>query len=393
MLTLFADTLDLTDPTGDGWIVITSLVKSLNKESVPMTDISVNWLLRLTSSEHVVAFGARSIWDGLQHAVRSFLFHEASTQVLRRLLDLDNSHNGGKGEGSAIAESQITALSHWLALRASQQELLPMVIEAGRFLKMEGYDWVQDGITPREYVRALPAIYAAWTTALPNGIERFNQIVEFGLDRVLASLSLDRELLRGAIQVTQRHEHRGDHGENSGPVAKRSSSRHICRDCEDSYIRLGMGLVQPRRITFEECRKIGHRKDCECRDFLEEMGVESQGEYTTPAEEVEDDDVDEEFVDAVSEQDVLGQLCEAYDKLGIDDPKIDPFEDAATLLYRAQARKWLGTYRPEDLLCATCFLKRERYIGGDAQWTEFDYTPMPETYGAYAAGYVPTATL
>jgi hypothetical protein len=56
---------------------------------VPTTEICVNWLLRSTEAELVVACGARQVWDGLQHAVRTFLSHQQDGQILLELLELN----------------------------------------------------------------------------------------------------------------------------------------------------------------------------------------------------------------------------------------------------------------------------------------------------------------
>ncbi|RYP15611.1 hypothetical protein DL765_005590 [Monosporascus sp. GIB2] len=377
MLRLFADTLDLTDASGDGWTVISSLVKAIKKESVPMNETSVNWVLRLTGTESVVAYGAKSVWDALQHAVRSFLSHEQDSQVLRGLLELQ------VGEQRAEMQSKITAMAHWLALRASQRELLPMVIEGGRLLKMEGFDWVDDKITPREYIRAQPAIYAAWSKTMPSEIERLGNLVEAELESVLDSLCISREQLREAIASAEREE--ADYASHEVAV----ENAKVCGDCQDSYVKLGAGLVRPRLITFNECRKTGHKARCRCAAFLREVGVSVGGraEYLRTEDE---SDVDEEVPGS---SDTLDRLCEAYDALHFQDARVDPFQDAATLLYRAQARRWLSEYGHQEVLCATCFLKRELYIGRGGQGLEHDATPMPESYGAFALGYLPTATV
>jgi hypothetical protein len=382
MLRLFADTLDLSDPSGDGWTVITSLVKALTKESVPMPEISANWLLRLTGSEPVVACGARTLWDGLQHAVRSFLSHQQDGQILRGML-LEEGRASGGGGGIEM-QSLVTAMSHWLALRASQRELLPMIVEAGRFLKMERFDWVDDSITPKEYVRAIPAIYGAWTKALPHGIENLESLLEEELEYVLSSLCMDRERLKDAIRAA----------EKEGVCAARDMK--VCGDCKDSYVKLGAGLVQPRLIAFDECWKTGHKRECECEAFLSDLGV-TGSTYATPAEGEENSasDVDEEFF-ADDEDDalrVLDWLCQVYNNTHPRDSRIDPFQDAATLLYRAQGRMWLSSYEPTEVLCATCFLKREQYLGADGQGRGQDFTPMPQAYGAFAPSYEPSSTI
>ena len=80
------------------------------------------------------------------------------------------------------------------------------------------------------------------------------------------------------------------------------------------------------------------------------------------------------------EEDVSA-LCEKYAQMYIGDGSTDPFRDAATHLYRIQGRRWLGLYEPADLLCATCFLRREKYIGENGLGTENVFTPMPEWFG------------
>ena len=401
MLRLFADTLDLSDPAGDGWTVITSLVKALTKESVPMPDISANWLLRLTGSEPIVACGARTLWDGLQHAVRSFLSHQQDGQMLRILLELGDQGGGGGGGGGEIRDpgggkdggwnlhgevsvemqSLVTAMSHWLALRASQRELLPMIVEAGRFLKMESFDWVQDGITPREYVRAIPDIYSTWTKVLPHGIENLERLMEEELEYVLGALCMDRGRLKDAIRAAEKEEICVTH------------DLRVCRDCKDSYVKLGAGLVQPRLVAFDECWKTGHKRKCQCEAFLGDLGVTGSTYVMRADGEDSGSEVDEEFFDDEADDALLEQLCQVYNNMRLRDTRIDPFQDAATLLYRAQGRMWLSSYEPRDLLCATCFLKREEYIGADGQARGQDFTPMPEAYGAFAPTYDPVSTI
>ena len=61
-------------------------------------------------------------------------------------------------------------------------------------------------------------------------------------------------------------------------------------------------------------------------------------------------------------------------------PKSDPFLASATLLYRAQGPVWLGSYKPGDRFCATCFLKGEEYISKGGLGTESVFPPWPATY-------------
>jgi hypothetical protein len=385
MIRLFADTLDLTDPSGDGWTVITSLVKALTKESVPMTEISANWLLRLTGSEPIVACGARTLWDGLQHAVRSFLAHQQDSQILVGLLKRDGGDSGDADDTDNLGiemQSLVTAMSHWLALRASQRELLPMIVEAGRFLKMESFDWIDDNVTPRAYVRGLSAIYATWTNTLPQGIENLHNTVEEELEYVLDSLCMDRERLKDAIRAAEKED---------GCVAQKNLT--VCSDCKDSYVKLGAGLVQPRMIAFDECWKTGHKRTCECEAYLSSIGVTGSTYVTQSEGEDSESEVDEEFFADDGDDALLDRLCQVYNNARLKDTRANPFQDAATLLYRAQGRMWLSSYETMEVLCATCFLKREQYIGADGQGRGQDFTPMPKAYGAFAQSYEPASTV
>ncbi len=195
---------------------------------------------------------------------------------------------------------------------------------------------------------------------------------------------MDQELLKEAIRAA---EPEVGHSYKKTLIEK----KQVCGDCHDSYARLGTGLVQPRLIAFNECLKTSHRGDCECSDFLHDTGFTGSIYSTQPDGDEDESDVDEEFF--MDEDDALDQLCDAYERLHLQNARMDPFQDAATLLYRAQARKWLGSYGPNEVLCATCFLRRERYLGPDGQWTKYDFTPMPESYGAVAAGHTPYSTL
>lgn len=256
-----------------------------------------------------------------------------------------------------------------------------MIVEAGRFLKMESFDWVQDDITPRDYVRAIPAIYNTWTKALPRGIEKLEDLVEEELQYVLDSLSMDRSRLKDAIRAAEKEE------------TWVAEDARVCGDCKDSYVKLGAGLVQPRLVAFDECWKTGHKRECICEGFLNEIGVTGCAYVLQTEGEDSDSDVDEEFFADDRDDALLDQLCQVYNDRRLKDNSIDPFQDAATLLYRAQGRCWLSSYAPSEVLCATCFLKREQYIGADGQGRGQDFTPMPETFGVFALNYKPVSTI
>jgi hypothetical protein len=90
-------------------------------------------------------------------------------------------------------------------------------------------------------------------------------------------------------------------------------------------------------------------------------------------------DVGEEFFREIDGD--ISDLCKKYTQMYIGDQGTDPFRDAAAFLYRVQGRRWLGLYEPADLLCATCFLRREGYIGERGLGTEDGFSQMPEWYG------------
>ena len=113
MLRLLADSVEFSAPSSNGWVVIAALVRAYNMENVPISENSVNWLLRSISTDGMVAFGPKTIWHGLQNAVRSFLVFEHDSNNFHKLLDLESE------SAKAPGTSQATSIAHWLALRAT----------------------------------------------------------------------------------------------------------------------------------------------------------------------------------------------------------------------------------------------------------------------------------
>lgn len=65
--------------------------------------------------------------------------------------------------------------------------------------------------------------------------------------------------------------------------------------------------------------------------------------------DIDDIDIDKEYFKET--EDDVGQLCEVYDRLSLDEKiKGDPFYDAAIILYQAQGQRWIGSYEPSELL-------------------------------------------
>jgi hypothetical protein len=374
MLRLFSDCLELSDPSSDGWTVITGLHNAYYKEKVPVSERSIIWLLRLTSMEKIVACGAKSIWGSLQHAVRAFLVHERDNQVLQKLLALDQD---GK---KRISASHATAIAQWLALRASQREVLPIIVEAGRILHMDGFDWIDDNMTPNQFVRALPVLYAAWTRAYPDGIAKVEELIALELDEILDKAVWTRKSLLQSISCS----------ENENKSRSHDDSRR-CSTCGDNYGSLGVGVVAPRWIAFMECTKTSHKFKCDCSELLQRIGAMETLVNSNESFHDGCSDFDEEVFRENYEN--ISELCKKYTQMHIGDQSTDPFRDAATLLYRAQGRRWLGLYEPVDLLCATCFLRREGYIGERGLGTEHVWTPMPESYGVFCTKNIISATI
>ena len=364
--------MDFSDPADDGWTVIGSLVNAYIKEKVPLSEASANWLVRLTSVETIVAFGPKSIWCALQGIVRAFLMHGRESQVHRRLLNLSQELEGKIGSSHAIS------LAYWLALRASQRELLPLVVEAGRFLHIDGFDWVEDELTPVQFIRALPVLYAAWAHALPNGMDKLEELIALELEDFVEKASWTRQSLPELIvQET-----------NEFKIFADNSTR--CSTCLDNYNALGVGLVEPGWITLTECTKTGHRFDCRCLEFLQGVGIIEAPRTSSDSPDDGQCQGDEEALSRMDDDTM--RLCKEYIETRTGDSQPDPFRDAATFLYRTQGRRWLGSYEPSDLLCGTCFLRRELYIAEKGLEAQHENTPMPESFTSFCSEHL-TATL
>lgn len=364
MMRLFGhDNMEVSEPNSDGWIVSHNLVASMSMEQSNMAETSVIWALRQKQSEILVTFGTTSMWYALQHAVRAFLIEENETQVLHHLLCLDKEHQ------DLEIQSYVSAIGHWLALRASERDLLPQLLQAGQFLRIDGFDSFEDAdaIRKRQFIRSMPYLYNNWAKVLPQSLDNVKGLVEAELNFVLGELSIDLKSLVRCIQIA-----------TEKPPGSEAYTQRKCLSCGDDYVDLGTGLVQPRRISFNECRITEHKFHCQCPEFLRGLGL-TQGHPAVESGDVDDIDIDEEYFNET--EDDVGQLCEEYDRLSLDEKiKGDPFYDAAIMLYQAQGRRWIGSYEPLELLCGTCFLKREEYIGENGLADYQHFTSVPTTY-------------
>lgn len=380
MLRLFEDCMDLSEPSSEGWKVLADLVRSFNQENVHQTQNSVNWFLRSLDAQSMVAFGPTTMWHGLQHAVRSFVNLEQENMVVESQLDL-------KRDGSTAQKTPAShgiSIAYWICLRATGKQLLPMLVAAGMIMHIEGYDYDSNTkVDPAVLAKQLPFLYSEWSKALTRNIETVNEVMTSELDSVLEVAGWTRESLHELIM-------------NGGKSEQKNNqvSQVCCSLCRDEYSSFGMGLVAPRCVAFTECTASKHRFNCTCPEFLQSQKSFGHWDKLTGHEldnsqsrSGEENDV---FYDAESEKATDNQEsdsaknnwsveCEEYAQK-LEARMKDPFWEITVLLYRAQARVWLGKYEPGELLCGTCFLRREGYVDEEAKHEKDIFASMPASF-------------
>ena len=237
------------------------------------------------------------------------------------------------------------------------------MIQAGQFLKIDGFDSFPsaDGVGQRMFARTLPFIYTSWAKALPRALENVKGLIEAELDCMLENLSMDRESLAQTIHLARQE-----------VLAESTKIQHKCLVCIDDYVNLGTGLVQPRKVSFNECRTSNHKPECQCAEYLRTVGI-VQGPPQVSGGDIDDGDVDGEYFQDT--EDDVQALCEAFDKLGVGEVDGDYFHETATMLYRAQGRRWVGLYEPLELLCSS-------FLEGRIYWREWAGRATP--FYAYA---------
>ncbi|KAF9700525.1 hypothetical protein EKO04_001240 [Ascochyta lentis] len=362
MLRLFCDCIDIAGPDSDGWNVHDWLKRAYAKERVPISHNSITWLLHLTANEEYVEFSARNIWSALQHAVRSTLNHERHSRYMERILDLSHA------EHHNISQRHVDALGFWLALRVSGRVVLPMVVNAGSFLQMKGFDWMEDNLTHKQFMQALPSIYAAWCHALLDCIEKVEVYMREELNSCMQELGWTRDTFVNALSQS---------GIASNRTSHTNTSQTTCTSCNDDYGLLACALVEPARIAITECVKTAHNSDCVCHsickaDAVLTSPIDLPSYAGTCADYYEEGslDTDEEFFDAQPHLfNNPAAACQSSSSM---------FSDIATLLYSAQGRIWMGKHAIGERLCASCFLLREKYIGEDG--LAVDFPPMPTSF-------------
>jgi hypothetical protein len=354
--------IDISELNGDGWVVGHNLIASMGQEKCRMSETSIHWLYGENCNEILVALGATTIWYGIQSAVRAFLFEEQENQIILKLLRAEE-------QGKTVEyESHAKSIGHWLALRASQRDMIPLAVQAAQLLQIHGYDPIPSAeFGKRDTNRLLPMLYSSWAKMSYNVLGSAKGLLETELGIILKDLSLDLDELARCIQAAQEE-----------PRAPVSDLRNRCIACKDDYTTLGKGLVQPYRVAFNECRATQHKYNCMCSSYLYACGITTA---RPPAVSGDTDEIgiEEEFF---KEPDVdIQYLCAEYDRLSLNDgPDGDPFYDAAAMLYRSQGRRWIGEYAEDEILCATCFLRQEQYIREGELSECVRFVPPPKTY-------------
>jgi hypothetical protein len=242
-----------------------------------------------------------------------------------------------------------------------------MIVNAGSFLQMKGFDWMEDNLTHRQFLQALPSIYSAWCTALLDCIEQVKTYMREELDRFLCELGM----AQGAFIRALTRANNLSHNNSSGKLP-----RTACTHCKDDYGPFACGLVEPARIAVTECVKSGHNANCVCDKVQKAPTISDElPEYTGMLQTDSDNDnndthEDDEFFDA--------QPHVFHDEDLQIAPTSSMFTDIATLLYSAQGKMWLGEHSVGERLCSTCLLLKENYIGKDG--LSADFPPMPMSF-------------
>lgn len=175
----------------------------------------------------MVAFGPKTLWHGLQHAIRSFIYLEQKKKTVKSGLDL-------LVDGDFPA-SYAMAIAHWTALLAIGKKLLLMLLIAGSILHVEGYDYdFESPIDPTVMAKQLPFLYDAWCNALTSSLETVDEVMKSELDLALEEAGWSEDILRELKMIAGKR----------GNTKEENIQKH-CSICHDDYSLLGIGLVEP----------------------------------------------------------------------------------------------------------------------------------------------------
>lgn len=371
MLRLFEDCIDMSEPSSEGWTVIEDLVNAFNQESAPVTSNTISWFFQAIKTESMVGFGPKTVWHGLQHALRSFIDMEHHKMVVKTRLNLLS--------GDDFPASYAMAITYWIVLQVVTKKLLRLLLAAGSILHIEGYDYDHDvEVDPSVLAKQLPFIYDTWCKNFVSSLEQFDEVLNSEFENTLESAGWSQDTFQTLISNGKDYH-----------IPPKPNSRRKCSVCGDCYDMLKLGLVEPRWIAFSECVSLNHTSSCYCQDFLETLG--SEYDHFSSEEEGFESGSDI-FHDAEDELDDSNQGSEPTERAWmLECEKLveraesargkDLFHDLAIQLYRTQARIWLGTYGPGKLFCGTCFLRNEGYIGDDVKHDEgFLASTMPASF-------------
>ena len=436
MLRLFLDDMDPSEPSDEGWTMVGSLVKSQNKENSSLAENTIIWLLQKFAG-NFIRMGPRTLWHGVQHAVRSFLYLTQEEMVWQRL-----NESGICNIDRKIGRSHAVAISRWMALQIAARYLLPIPMIACAILHVEGFDWIGEGPEPSPVMadKQIPLLFAKWTNTLRDCIERVEDFAALELETAVEKTGWAQTPLRGLNSKTL------------DPDQEQHGKKDIlcCSTCNDDYTTLRAGLVGPRWIAFAECVKSDHRFSCTCSEFprsrvnhrydfriqsnqsqgedsklnhnhfgdsqlaegsakdnqqnlkVEQKGCADDAERQAHGKQNHTDNLndlhDSECVEDFEDENVNGEdniekdeSCYGHTDWYIeeadtiistmdDDKNTDYFKAAAHHLYRAQGRIWTGSYEPGELVCGSCLLKREEYLDEKGNGDDDIYSSMPTRF-------------
>lgn len=372
MLRFFEDCIDLSEPDSEGWVILGDLVSAFDQEGSSVIGNSIMWFLTAMNADSMVGFGPKALWHGVQHAVRSFINLANRDRVVQDRLDVIV---GGK-----FPEPCASAIAHWMALITAGKKLLPLILEGGSIWHMEGFDYDPDSeVDPVALAKQRPWIYTTWSKTLKSNLENAHKIFASELAATLEIYNWSQAVLQDL---------------KASKLKGNASENHAwrCLSCQDDYSSMKFGLVEPSHIAFVECVKFQHRYNCACEEYIR---IRDQSREPTnilinlTAEDLaHDEDI---FQDAKSqyesddESDTGGHPlwhleCERYIAQAEHEDVKDPFRDAASLLYRAQARLWLGDYQPGQRLCGSCFFWSEGYMDEDVENNGDFWPSVPKSF-------------
>jgi hypothetical protein len=378
MLRLFDDCIDMSEPHSEGWKIVEDLVSSFNQESVPATSNSIFWLFRSLKAESMVGFGPKTVWHGLQHAMRTFIEIEQNIIVVKNRLNV-------LVDGD-FPDPYVTAIAYWIVLIVISKKFLVLLLAAGSCLHIEGYDFDYDTeVDPTVLAKQLPFLYETWCQCFTSTLESSIDIFISECDTALKEAGWSKDTLMNFKAAIA-----------GNIIGEQDADRKMqCSVCHSRYSLLGFGLVEPRWIKFIECTTSGHRFDCSCEDFLEnyEIGRSCQASPGYESESVKEDSEsgEEIFHDAKddtnddsqgNEEDEIAWTTKCENLIQrIEAVKgKDPFQAVAIQLYRTQARTWLGTYELGERFCGTCFLKNEGYLDEEVKYDGDFLSSMPASF-------------